>query len=81
MFLSSHMYPENPEETRLIFGSMNMGYVFDTARNRTHNLFRPKCAPIPPGHAATVTDSSSSGIVENLLDTRRHATVIEKGYH
>ena len=42
-----HVYTENPEETRVIVGSMNMGYGSDTARNRTHNLFRPKCAPIP----------------------------------
>ena len=26
-------------------------YISDTARNRTHNLFRPKCAPIPLGHS------------------------------
>ena len=40
-FLSSHMYPENPEGTRVIVGSMNMGYdmydVSDTTRNWTHN--------------------------------------------
>ena len=29
---------------------MNMGYISDTARNRTHNLFRPKREPIPLGH-------------------------------
>ena len=33
-FLSSHMYPENPEGTQVIVGSMNMGYISDTARNR-----------------------------------------------
>ena len=35
------MYPENPEGTQVIqviVGSMNMGYISDTARNRTHNL-------------------------------------------
>ena len=47
IFVSSHMYPENPEETQVIIGSMNMGYISDTARNRTHNLFRPKREPIP----------------------------------
>ena len=26
IFLSSHMYPENPEGTQVIVGSMNMGY-------------------------------------------------------
>ena len=51
IFVSSHMYPENPEGTRVIAGSMKKGYVSDTARNRTHNLFRPKCAPIPLGHS------------------------------
>ena len=37
IFVSSHMYPENPEGTQVIVGSMNMGYISDTARNRTHN--------------------------------------------
>ena len=45
------MYPENPEGTQIIVGSMNMGYISDTARNRTHNLFRPKREPIPLGHS------------------------------
>ena len=45
------MYPENPEETQVIVGSMNMGYISDTARNRTHNLFHPKQEPIPLGHS------------------------------
>ena len=30
---------------------MNMGYISDTARNQTHNLFRPKREPIPLGHS------------------------------
>ena len=47
IFVSSHMYPENPEGTRAIVGSMNTGYISDTARNRAHNLFRPKREPIP----------------------------------
>ena len=58
IFVSSHMYPENPEETQVIVGFMNMGYISDTARNRTHNLFRPKCAPIPLGHS----DGHTQGI-------------------
>ena len=45
------MYPENPEGTQLIVGSMNMGYIYDTARNRTHDLFHPKWEPIPLGHS------------------------------
>ena len=83
IFVSSHMYPENPAGTQVIVGSMtmtmtitiyiartsrsvasesearwcriyipmNMGYISDTARNRTHNLFRPKREPIPLGHS------------------------------
>ena len=43
IFVSSHMYPDNPERTQVIVCSMNM----DTARNLTHNLFRPKCVPTP----------------------------------
>ena len=45
------MYPDNPEGTQVIVGSMNMGYISNTARNRTHNLFRPKQEPIPLGHS------------------------------
>ena len=45
------MYPENPEGTQVIVGSMNMGYISDTARNRTRNLFRPKREPIPLGYS------------------------------
>ena len=51
IFVSSHMFPENPEGTQVIVGSMNMEYISDTARNRTHNLFRPKREPIPLGHS------------------------------
>ena len=40
-----------PKGPKLIVGSMNMGYISDTARNRTHNLFRPKQEPIPLGHS------------------------------
>ena len=47
IFVSNHMYPENPEGTQAIVGSMNMGYRSDTTKNQTNNLFRPKCAPIP----------------------------------
>ena len=51
IFVSCHMYPENPEGTQVIVGSMNIWYIFDTDRNRTHNLFRPKREPIPLGHS------------------------------
>ena len=40
-----------PEGTQVIVGSVNIGYISDTARNRTHNLFRPKREPIPLGHS------------------------------
>ena len=43
--------PENPEGTQVIVGSMNMGYISDTARSQTHNLFRPKREPIPLDHS------------------------------
>ena len=47
------MYPENPEGIMIVIvGSMNMGYsISDTARNQTHNMFRPKCEPITLGHS------------------------------
>ena len=45
------MYPENPEGTQVVVGLMNMGYISDTARNQTHNLFRSKREPIPLGHS------------------------------
>ena len=51
IFVSSHMYPENPEGTQVIVGSMNMGYISNTTRNRTHNPFRPKREPIPLCHS------------------------------
>ena len=46
------MYPENPEGTQVIVGSMNMGYISDTVRNRAHDLSRPKREPIPLGHSS-----------------------------
>ena len=51
MFESSHMYPENPEGTQEIVGSVNMGSVSDTTRNQTRNLFHLKCMPIPLSHS------------------------------
>ena len=50
------MCPENPEGTKIIIGSINMGYISDTARNLrigTHNLFRPKGSR---SHYTTVTE-------------------------
>ena len=65
--MSSHVYPENPEGTQVIVGSMNMGYISDTAWNRTHNLFRPKREPIPLGHS---DGRSSRTKIENSLMPR-----------
>ena len=68
IFVLSHIYPENPEETQVIVGSMNMGYISDTTRNRTYNLFRPKREPIPLGH----NDGQTSNIqTSNVLILNR----------
>ena len=45
IFLSNHMYPENPKGARVIVGYVDM--YLDTARTR--NLFCPKSMPIPVG--------------------------------
>ena len=37
-FVSNHRYPENPEVTQVIVGSLNMGYISDTARNQLLQL-------------------------------------------
>ena len=57
------MYPENPEGTQVIVGSMNMGYISDTIRNRTHNLIRHKREPIPLGHSDGLENDSVKSIV------------------
>ena len=41
-FLFLLLIKKSPEGTQVIVGSINMGYISDTARNRTHNLFRTK---------------------------------------
>ena len=57
IFVSNHMYPENPEGTRVIvkFHEHGIWYISDTARNRSHNMFRlinaRACAPISLGHS------------------------------
>ena len=48
IFVSSRIYPENSERTKVIVGSMNMEYISDTAGNLTHN--RPKRQPILGSH-------------------------------
>ena len=45
------MYPENPEGTQVIIGSMILEYVSDIARTRTRNMFRPKCASLLLGRS------------------------------
>ena len=50
-FLSQAICTQRTRRTQVIVGSMNMGYISDTARNRTHNLFRPKRESIPLGHS------------------------------
>ena len=57
------MYPENPEGTQVIVGSMNMGYISDTVRNRTHNLIRHKRELIPLGHSDGLENDSVKSIV------------------
>ena len=43
------MYPENPERTQVIVGSMNMGYISEvagqnvTGQNVTDKMSRTKC--------------------------------------
>ena len=72
------MYPENPRETQVIVGSMNMGYISDTTRNRTHNLFRLKREPIPLGHSDFVL-----GLPQNFVfqETYKHACVDESWWY
>ena len=64
------MYPENPKETQVIVGSMNMGYISDIARNRTHNLFRPKREPIPLDHSDGQSLVSLESLVLKSASTR-----------
>ena len=71
------MYPENPEGTQVIVGSMNMEYISDTARNRAHNLFRPKREPIPLGHS----DGQCYNGVRNYISRLRLDTPVINQMH
>ena len=54
IFVSSHMYPENPEGTQVVVGSMNMGYIYiypTLPGIELTTCFRPKREPIPLGHS------------------------------
>ena len=62
------MYPENPEGTQVIVGSMNMGYISDTARNRTHNLFRLKWELIPLGHSDGLHNSFKMVPIQSTIN-------------
>ena len=87
-FVSSHMYPENPEGAWVIV-SMNMGYDIypSTARNRTHKLFRLKCSdstrPQWVSDGLFCLDSASLVIISSkiisLMPTHYLALVIRVG--
>ena len=51
------------EPRRVIVGSMNMGYISDTVRNRTHNLIRHKREPIPLDHSDGLENDSVNSLV------------------
>ena len=71
------MYPENQEGTQVIVGSINMEYISDTAKNRTHNLFRPKREPIPLGHNDGLHNFCV--IVQNkygVIDSKKLSTIV-----
>ena len=68
------MCPENPQGTQVIVVSMNMGNISDTARNRTHNLFRPKRELIPLGHSTKICKLISFYM---LVHARANAVPVE----
>ena len=47
IFVSSHMYPENPKGTQVIVGSVNIGYISDTAKSNSQ--------PVPSQAGADTT--------------------------
>ena len=57
-FLYQVMYPEyvprSDPSNRRLYEHLHDIYVSDTARNQTHNLFRPSVQPIPLGHSISV---------------------------
>ena len=66
------MYPENPEGTQVIVGSVNMGYISDTARNRAHNLFRLKREPIPLDHGDALLSAQQYSIPNQTSNKQLH---------
>ena len=65
-FLCQALYTQRPEGTQVIVGLMNMGYISDTARNRTHNRFRPKREPIPLGHNDGHYSAHTKGVKQSF---------------
>ena len=53
------MYPENPEETQVIVGSMNMGYISDTAG-------KSNSQPVP-SQAGADTTRPQDGLTPHLV--------------
>ena len=49
------MYPENPERTQVIVGSMNMGYTY------TRNCKESNSQPVPSQAGADTTIGHSDG--------------------
>ena len=63
------MYPENPRSdpsNRRLY-EHGIWYISDTARNRNHNLFYPKCTPIPLGHRDELCIRWSFVVIGQLL--------------
>ena len=72
------MYLENPEGTRVIIDSMNMGYVSDSTKTRTRNLFhsfdRLICLTLGPSRAFFVDSHWRVGF-PGLSSTRLSASL------
>ena len=64
-FVSSQMYPDNPEGTRVIVGSIIMNMrcdIYSTCQESNSQpvpFQLPKCAPIPLGHSDGYTLSTA----------------------
>ena len=72
IFVLSHIYSENPEGRRDPSNHRlyehGIGYISDTARNRTHNLFcSTKCTPIPLGNSDGHSDIPSKTLHNTSL--------------
>ena len=65
IFVSSHMYPENPERSQVIVGSMNLGYLSD-------GYLSDQC--IPASTFAGRANMRSSSRLDRLLYVPRTKT-------